>query len=87
MSFLFGVNGRKKKKAGLSICALEFLGLLLYEGVFPLLNSTDSHSDSDESGLGRWPGSKSEHLDSARPDRCYTHTSSGEESLSWMRFK
>lgn len=49
----------------------KFPGLLVWEGVFPLLTSP---SDSDESGLGRWPSSKSEHLDSARPVKFFTHT-------------
>lgn len=63
-----------EKNGKLSICDLEFWGLLIYEGVFPLLNRADGHSDFDESEPGRWPSSKSEHLDSARADRFFTHT-------------
>lgn len=58
----------------LNIYGLEFLGWLICEGVFPLLNRADNHSDFDESGLGRWPSSKSGHLDSAGPGRFFTRT-------------
>lgn len=61
----------------LNICDLEFLGLLICEGVFPLLKRADSHSNFDESELGRWLRSKSEHLDGARADRSFSHTWGG----------
>lgn len=63
-----------KERVKLNICDLESLDLLICEGVFPLLNRADSHSDFDESELGRWPSSKSEHLGGARADRLLTHT-------------
>lgn len=63
----------------LNICNLEFLGLLICEGVFPLLNRGDSHSNFDESELGRWLSSKSEHLDGARADRSFSRTWGDEE--------
>lgn len=63
-----------KKIVKLNICDLEFLGLFICKGVFPLLIRADSHGDFDESELGKWPSSKSEHLDSARADRFLIHT-------------
>lgn len=60
---------------------------LLGEDVFPPLSRDDSLSDFDESGLGRWPRSKSEHLDSARPDRFSTYTCSEEKCLMWTRLQ
>lgn len=69
------------------MCDLEFLGLLVCEGVFPLLNRADSHSDFDESELGKWPSFKSEHLDSASEDRFFTHTWRGKERQIRMRFQ
>ena len=61
------------------ICDLEFPGRFICEDVFLLLNRADSHSDFDESELGRWPSSKSQHLDSASAGRFFTHACGDEE--------
>lgn len=54
---------------------------------FPPLSRADSHSDFDESGLGRWPRSKAEHPNSARADRLSTQTCGGETCLTWTSLR
>lgn len=70
-----------------NIYDLEFLRLHICKGVFPLVNKTNGPSDFDQSGLGRWPSSKWEHLDSARPVRFLSHTQRGKECLTQMGFQ
>ena len=66
----------KKKKQNTTpyIYDLEFPGLRIWEGVFPLLTEADSPSDCDESGLGRWHGSQARHLGRVRAVRLHTQT-------------